>query len=690
MFIRNRIIAGGAVALVTVTLGGVSLALADNPVSTRTVSGQMTYYNDSGYGACGSVVDAATEDLVAVSHEWWTSADPNQDRLCRGVDVQVTYNGKTITVPVKDMCPSCDAGHLDLSQTAFRKLAPLEKGLVKGISWKFVTDGGEAIEPPSTSPEPEGSGVPASGASGGSGWPSRYAAPYMETWGSPSELEKARQAGLRYATLAFVLDGGGCKATFNGNTPVTDQGWKAAVQNLRSSGGDAMASFGGASGTELGQACDSVPALQEQYRAVVDALDLSRLDFDIEGAALADSAANHRRDQALAALQQQSEAAGHRLDVQFTLPSGAHGLEAGGVAMLRDAQSTGLRVSLVNIMTMDYGSAVDDMGQAAIDAATGLHDQLGQIWTSKTPEELWAMEGNTPMIGVNDTPGEVFTTEDAERLAKFAVDKGIQQLSFWAVGRDKACPEAGKLSESCSGTEQSDHQFLKTFDTVTTTSPGTSPEPTRSAIPVPTRSGTPAPSASTTPGVPDSGSRGGSAATTGSTASKGTGGSGQTIDTAFTTGYTWFDNTPRGSARISDPILHQQAGGTGTYDDPITLAVGHSMEGGKDTLDYPAGTRFYMPRVRRYFIVEDACGDGGSPQNGPCHSLKTAPQGATTWLDMYVGGESGDSESAVQACADKVTAGAHGGLNTVVRDPGPGLPVVEGPVFQNGRCTELY
>ncbi|MEU3862610.1 cysteine/serine endopeptidase inhibitor, partial [Streptomyces sp. NPDC028722] len=198
---RNRIIAGGAVALVTVTLGGVSMALADNPVSTRTVSGQMTYYNDSGYGACGSVVDAAGQDLVAVSHEWWTSADPNQDRLCRGVDVQVTYNGKTITVPVKDMCPSCTADHIDLSQTAFQKLAPLEKGLVKGITWKFVTHGGEAIELPSPSPEPGGSGVPASDAPGAPGFPSRYAAPYVETWGSPADLEKARQAGLRYATL---------------------------------------------------------------------------------------------------------------------------------------------------------------------------------------------------------------------------------------------------------------------------------------------------------------------------------------------------------------------------------------------------------------------------------------------------------------------------------------------------------
>ncbi|MEV5551948.1 hypothetical protein AB0L35_38445 [Streptomyces sp. NPDC052309] len=32
------------------------------------------------------------------------------------------------------------------------------------------------------------------------------------------------------------------------------------------------------------------------------------------------------------------------------------------MALLRDAESVGLRVSLVNIMTMDYGSEVDDMG----------------------------------------------------------------------------------------------------------------------------------------------------------------------------------------------------------------------------------------------------------------------------------------------------------------------------------------
>ncbi|MFC7018080.1 hypothetical protein ACFQMH_41660, partial [Streptomyces viridiviolaceus] len=199
--------------------------------------------------------------------------------------------------------------------------------------------------------------------------------------------------------------------------------------------------------------CDSVEALREQYRSVVRTLGLTRVDFDIEGAVLADEASVRRRNEALAGLQKEIESAGGRLDVQFTLPSGTKGLEADGAALLRDAERAGLRVTLVNIMTMDYGSAVEDMGQAAIDAATGLHGQLGQVWPSKSDQELWAMQGNTPMIGVNDTPGEVFTLEDAERLASFVVDKGIQQVSYWAVGRDRACAQAGQLSDSCSGTD---------------------------------------------------------------------------------------------------------------------------------------------------------------------------------------------------------------------------------------------
>ncbi|GAA1084324.1 ricin-type beta-trefoil lectin domain protein [Kitasatospora arboriphila] len=319
-------------------------------------------------------------------------------------------------------------------------------------------------------------GSPAAAAANpGPGFPAHFAAPYLETWNSPSVMTDVRNAtGLKYFTLAFVISNGSCTATFNGNTDIADASWQSAINGLRSAGGDVIASFGGAAGTELGQACTSVSALQAQYKRVVDTLNLTRIDLDIEGSALNDTAANDRRNQALAALQQQYAAAGKRLAVNYTLPVSPSGLESNSLSLLNNAKSRGLDVNMVNIMTMDYGPAMD-MGQAAINAANGLHTQLGQIWTGKTSDQLWAMEGNTPMIGVNDTTAEVFTTGNASTLESFAASHGIQQLAFWAIGRDKACAANGTLSDSCSGTPQSAYQFTRTFDALTG---GTTPPPT--------------------------------------------------------------------------------------------------------------------------------------------------------------------------------------------------------------------
>ncbi|WAL75891.1 ricin-type beta-trefoil lectin domain protein [Kitasatospora sp. YST-16] len=312
-----------------------------------------------------------------------------------------------------------------------------------------------------------GAGPASAAANAGPGFPAHYAAPYLETWNSPNTLADARNSGgLKYATLAFVISDGSCNATFNGNTPITDAGWTNAINAHRAAGGDVIASFGGASGTELGQACTSVSTLQAQYKRVVDALNLTRIDLDVEGGALNDTAANDRRNQALAQLQQAQAAAGKRLDVNYTLPVSPSGLESNSISLLNNAKSRGLTVNAVNIMTMDYGSPMD-MGQAAISAANGLHTQLSQIWTSKTSDQLWAMEGNTPMIGVNDTTSEVFSTANAQTLESFAASKGIQLLAFWALGRDKACASNGTLSDTCSGTPQSAYQFAKTFNQIT-------------------------------------------------------------------------------------------------------------------------------------------------------------------------------------------------------------------------------
>jgi chitinase len=311
-------------------------------------------------------------------------------------------------------------------------------------------------------------------ANAGPGFPAHYAAPYAELWNSPSAMAQAEAAtGDKYYTLAFVIgsSSGGCQATFNGDTSISDSGWTGAINTLRASGGDVIASFGGASGTELAEACTSVSSLEAQYKSVIDTLNLTRVDLDVEGSTLDDTAANDRRNQALAALQQSYAAAGKTLSVDYTLPVDTTGLESDALSLLNNAKSHSLTVNLVNIMTMDYGPN-EEMGQAAVSAAQGLHTQLGQIWTSKTSAQLWAMEGNTPMIGVNDSSNEVFGTADATTLENFAAANGIQELSYWSLGRDHSCGSGQDSEDNCSGVSQSAYQFTSTFNAVTGTSGG--------------------------------------------------------------------------------------------------------------------------------------------------------------------------------------------------------------------------
>ena len=143
---------------------------------------------------------------------------------------------------------------------------------------------------------------------------------------------------------------------------------------------------------------------------------------------------------------------------------------------------------------------------------------------------------------------------------------------------------------------------------------------------------------------------------------------------AFLTGYSYWDNTPRGSSNIARPVVHREAGGTGTYRDPITLAVGHVRHGNRSVMDFPAGTRFYIPRLRKYAVVEDLCGDGNSPQNGPCHS----GYNGYVWIDIYVDGKFAGGQAADQ-CMRSLT-----GVQTVIINPAPGRPVQPGPLTESG------
>ncbi len=298
-------------------------------------------------------------------------------------------------------------------------------------------------------------------------------APYVDTSLYPPLNLKtaARASGIRYFSLAFVLSGGGCNASWGGVTPVSSERTIAPqLKSLRALRGDALASFGGANGTELALACPSAESLAAQYQAVITKYKLQRIDFDIEGGAVGDSAANIRRGQAIAILQRSARAAGRKLAVSFTLPVLPTGLTAEGFGLMRATIKTGAKVSIVNGMAMDYGDAAAPnprgrMGYYAIKVAGSLKSQLHRLYPKLTTARLWAMVGVTPMIGVNDTNSEVFTPSDASQLVKFAASKHLGMLAFWSAGRDKECPGGAKAyaEASCSSIAQSPFEFSKLF-----------------------------------------------------------------------------------------------------------------------------------------------------------------------------------------------------------------------------------
>jgi Carbohydrate binding domain len=344
----------------------------------------------------------------------------------------------------------------------------------------------------------------------GPGFPAHYFAPYVDTsLNNPLNLtQTAQSVGVRFYTLAFIISGGsGCQAMWNGVTPVNQGFYQADVNSLRGLGGDVSVSFGGAAGIELGQQCGDVASLQAAYQSVVTNYTLSHVDFDIEGAAVADPASIDRRNRAIAGLQR----ANAGLVVSYTLPVLPTGLTQDGVNLLQNAINDGVRVDVVNIMTMDYGGGfpANQMGQNAIQAGQSLFGQLQSLFPSRSTAQLWAMEGNTPMIGFNDVAPEVTTQQDARMVLSWAQQNGITELAMWSAGRDGPCPggQTGIVSATCSGTAQQPFDYSRIFNALTggTVSPPPSPTPTPVPTTTPRPTPTPVPTPTATPPPPPPG-----------------------------------------------------------------------------------------------------------------------------------------------------------------------------------------
>ena len=308
--------------------------------------------------------------------------------------------------------------------------------------------------------------------------PAHVYAPYFETWTSDAITTIAQQSGARYFTLAFLetLGKTSCTLAWNGSSSQTVAAGRylTDIRSLRGLGGDVIPSFGGWSadqgGTEIGDSCKDPAAIASAYEQVVTSYDVTRLDMDIEGRSLTRTAGIDRRNKAIKLLQDWAAAHGRTVQIQYTLPTSADGLEPSGVAVLQNAVTNGVRIDVVNPMVFDYYDRVTtDMGGAAVNASKGLHAQMHTLFPAKTDAQLWAMQGATIMNGLDDYPRRTEVTDlaDAQQLLGFARTAGMSTLSMWAIQRDNGGCPGSTGSNDCSGIVQGTWDFSHLLDPFT-------------------------------------------------------------------------------------------------------------------------------------------------------------------------------------------------------------------------------
>jgi hypothetical protein len=265
---------------------------------------------------------------------------------------------------------------------------------------------------------------------------------------------------LSAITLAFAT--GNCGSENWGGASAAS--WAAEnVPQLQSAGLNYVVSTGGQAGTFT---CDSAAGM-ESFIARYASPHLVGIDFDIEGGQ------TQAQIQSLVAAAAGAQAQYPSLQFSFTLATLAAsdgsfgGVNSLGNEVVQAVLGSSLKNYVINLMTMDYGSASSgvcvvvsgscEMGQSAIQAVKNLEHTYG------VPAAKIAV---TPMIGLNDNTSETFTAADVDTLTSYAASNGLAGLHLWSLDRDTPCAGAtGFASPTCnsvSGTTalQYDKRFL--------------------------------------------------------------------------------------------------------------------------------------------------------------------------------------------------------------------------------------
>jgi beta-glucanase (GH16 family) len=119
------------------------------------------------------------------------------------------------------------------------------------------------------------------------------------------------------------------------------------------------------------------------------------------------------------------------------------------------------------------------------------------------------------------------------------------------------------------------------------------------------------------------------------------------------------------------PTVHNAVGGTGTFANPITVAI-NSVNGSSNGTDphgpYKIGEIFYVPRLHLYFVAEDSCNIDAAAF---C-SENDRDDGTQIHLDFFNGNTNNLQDKLLQCEL------SYGGNTEVIANPGDGYPMPEG------------
>jgi hypothetical protein len=461
---------------------------------TGDVEGAYVYIGDSGTGSSDTstwtpsaaswqqlsttfTTGSATTSVTIYVHGWYGQGTYHADDLSLtgpgegGTTVPAAPTGLTATgvtsssVSLSWGAPSGTVSGYYVYQNGTRVTSVMGasatiSGLAASTTYAFTVSGFNSAGEGPKSGQVQATTSASSGGGGGGGG-SFAVAPYVDLTNSQEPMldQAATQAGLKAFTAAFVI-GSGCTPIWGDTLPVTnDPTVTAEITKAESEGATPIVSFGGEAGIELAQSCTNLSQLVAAYQSVINTLHVTHIDFDIEGAAIADTATNNLRFQAI----KQLEAANSGLVVSVTIPTFPTGPDSNGDAFLQQAGADGVSISIINVMAMDFYGGFDtsgaSMGSYAVEAAQGTLAFVKTIW----PGDTYANIGVTPMIGQNDDPAEVFTEANAQTLVSFASANHLGRLAFWSVDRDQPCSGSASGLPSCSEIAQQPLDFTKIF-----------------------------------------------------------------------------------------------------------------------------------------------------------------------------------------------------------------------------------